>query len=106
MDDICAAIQTAHQDKRIYNENGRIYRFFERQCEVQVSKRLVSMLLHGEVPDITHLEDEIELSERKLNQKLAPSQRHAVELCWISTTGRCLIMRSSWRRRQAKPAAV
>lgn len=81
MDDICAAIQTAHQDKRIYNENGRIYRFFERQCEVQVSKRLVSMLLHGEVPDITHLEDEIELSERKLNQKLAPSQRHAVELC-------------------------
>ena len=48
---------------------------------MQVSKRLVSMLLHGEVPDITHLEDEIELSERKLNQKLAPSQRHAVELC-------------------------
>lgn len=81
MDDIRAAIQTAHQDKRIYNENGRIYRFFERQCEVQVSKRLVSMLLHGEVPDITHLEDEIERSEQKLNQKLAPSQRRAVELC-------------------------
>ena len=81
MDDIRAAIQTAHQDKRIYNENGRIYRFFERQCEVQVSKRLVSMLLHGEVPEIMHLENEIELSEQKLNQKLAPSQRHAVELC-------------------------
>lgn len=81
MDDIRTAISTAHQDKRIYNENGRIYRFFERQCEVRVAKRLVSMLLHSEAPEIARLADEIALSEKKLDQELAPSQRKAVELC-------------------------
>ena len=33
------------------------------------------------MPEITHLEEEIERREQKLNQHLAPSQRNAVELC-------------------------
>lgn len=81
LQDVAAALQTAHQEKRIYNENGRVYPYFERHCEVQTAKRLVSMLLYGEAPTIHGLRNEIEVSERALHQQLADSQRRAVELC-------------------------
>ena len=81
LNDVAAALQTAHQEKRIYNENGRVYPYFERHCEVQTAKRLVSMLLYGEAPPIHDLRNEIEASERALHQQLADSQRRAVELC-------------------------
>lgn len=81
MTDIIAAIEKAHLDKAIYNERGRVYKFFERQCEVQTAKRVVSMLLQDRPPEIEHLQDEIKTSERRLNQILAVSQKNAVELC-------------------------
>lgn len=79
--DIHAAVVKAHMDKLIYNEKGRVYKFFERQCEVQVAKRVVSLLLQERPIEIPNITAEIKASEKALHQQLAPSQRTAVELC-------------------------
>lgn len=87
--DVWTAIQREMAEKSIYNENGRVYKTFDRQCEVQMAKRIVSMLLHDEPPEIPDLKDAIRVSEQNLKQTLAESQRNAVELC---LTHRCAIM--------------
>lgn len=80
-EDIHAALEQAHMDKAIYNEHGRVYKAFERQCEVQSARRIVSLLLHDQPPEIPSLTQEIQTSEHLLKQSLSPSQRNAVELC-------------------------
>ena len=81
MADIHAAVVKAHTDKLIYNEKGRVYKLFERQCEVQVAKRVVSLLLQDRPTEIPNITAEIKASEQALHQQLAPSQRSAVEIC-------------------------
>ena len=79
--DIHAAILKAHMDKLIYNEKGRVYKSFERQCEVQTAKRIVSLLLQERPRVIPDIPNEIKASEQALHRKLADAQRMAVELC-------------------------
>lgn len=62
---------------------------FERVCEVQAAKRLVSLLLSDPVPQIRNLNQEIQQTEAKIGLTLAPSQRAAVKLC---LENRCTIM--------------
>lgn len=89
MQDIAGALTQEVKAKNIYNENGRIYLAFDRLCEVQVAKKVVTMSLDDSMPTIRALDQEIAAVEKKLQQTLAPSQRKAVELCLQSP---CSIM--------------
>ena len=79
--DISDAILRAAKEDIVYNENGRIYLTFDRVCEVKVAKRIVSMLLSENMPEIHDIAREIRRSESALKYELADSQRKAVELC-------------------------
>ena len=83
-DDIRAAMTKAHQDGEIYIERERVYLTFERVCEVKTARRIVSILLNADVPEIPDLKDEISQSELSLHQALAPMQRAAVGKCLSS----------------------
>ncbi len=79
--EVISALIQESKAKNIYNENGRIYLSFERLCEVKSAKRIVSMLLCDDMPEIHNIEQEINKTESKLSHSLAPSQRAAVKLC-------------------------
>lgn len=87
--EIADALQSEHQAGTIYIEHERVYLAFERVCEVQAAKRLVSLLLSDPVPQIRNLNQEIQQTEAKIGLTLAPSQRAAVKLC---LENRCTIM--------------
>ena len=79
--EISNAMVKEHQDGNIYVERERVYLTFERTCEVQAAKRLVSLLLSDPLPAIRNLDQEIKKTEAKIGLTLAPSQRSAVKLC-------------------------
>jgi len=79
------ALLRAHSDHMVYNERGRVYLPFERNCEVKVAKRVVKMLLDTDPPEVRNVAQEIAQAESQLKQKLSPSQKAAVELCLTHT---------------------
>ncbi len=79
------ALLRAHSEQMVYNERGRVYLPFERNCEVKVAKRVVKMLLDTNPPEVRNVMLEIAQAESKLKQTLSPSQRVAVELCLTNT---------------------
>lgn len=79
--EISNALYGEHQNGNIYVERERVYLMFERTCEVQAAKRLVSLLLSDPLPAIRNLDQEIRKTEAKIGLTLAPSQRGAVKLC-------------------------
>lgn len=79
--EISSALFDEHQNGNVYVEKERVYLTFERTCEVQAAKRLVSLLLSDPVPAIQNLDQEIKRTEAKIGLTLAPSQRNAVKLC-------------------------
>lgn len=79
--EVTRAVHRENQDGRVYVEAERVYLPFERHCEVTVAKRVVSLLLSEPLPRAYRMDKEIQFTEQKLNQTLAPSQRNAVELC-------------------------
>lgn len=87
--EISAALLSEHQEGNIYVERERVYLTFERTCEVQAAKRLVSLLLSDPVPTIRYLDQEIKKTEAKIGLTLASSQCSAVALC---LENRCSIM--------------
>jgi exodeoxyribonuclease V alpha subunit len=92
--EVTRAVHRENQDGRVYVEAERVYLPFERHCEVTVAKRVVSLLLSEPLPRTYRMDKEIQYTEQKLNQTLAPSQRNAVELCLnqqvaIMTGARC-----------------
>lgn len=87
--EIETALYSEHQNGKIYVEKERVYLTFDRTCEVQAAKRLVSLLLSDPVHGIPDLENEIRKTEAKIGQALAPSQKDAVKLC---LSNRCSII--------------
>jgi len=83
-DDIRQALLHAHQEGEVYIERERVYLTFERVCEVKTAKKLVSMLINADLPEIPDIRGEISQSELALHQALAPMQREAVEKCLTS----------------------
>ena len=79
--DIEEALAAGHANGNIYIEGDRVYPAFERTCEVEVAKRIVSMLRSDPPNRIANLPYEIHMAEEILDQTLAPSQKKAVELC-------------------------
>lgn len=79
--EISNALYGEYQNGNIYVERERVYLMFERTCEVQAAKRLVSLLLSDPLPAIGNLDQEIRKTEAKIGLTLAPSQRGAVKLC-------------------------
>lgn len=88
-DSISAALVSEHDAGNVYVEKDRTYLTMERTYEVKAAKRIVSMLLTEEIPQIPNLDHEIQVTEAKIGQTLAASQRRAVKLCLGQ---RCAIM--------------
>ena len=79
--DIEKALSAERAESRVYLEGTRVYLSYERMCEVQTAKRVVSMLMDSGFHPIPQLRDRIAAVEAGMAQKLSPSQRRAVELC-------------------------
>ncbi len=79
--EIRTALVKEHNSGNVYVENDRVYLSFDRQCEVQSAKKIVSFLLSGPMPGIPNLPFEIHMAEEMLDQTLSPSQKKAVEMC-------------------------
>ena len=81
LDEIQQALKEEGVKQLIYNENGRVYQYFSRLCEVTVAKRIVSMVLDRSLGAIPALDQKIQQAEQLLSHELSCSQRAAVRLC-------------------------
>lgn len=80
-EDINNAIRNGCNDGVLYLEGTRLYLAYERKCEVDVAKRVVSMLNDTSFAAIAHLPDRISKAEKSLGYTLADGQRAAVAKC-------------------------
>ena len=80
-EEIKQALARERSESRVYVEGTRVYLAFERLCEVKVAKRVVNMLLH-EASDVPYgIDRAITMAEKRVQQTLSESQRHAATLC-------------------------
>lgn len=79
--DIRDAIKRGCSEGTLYLEGTRLYLAYERKCEVEVAKRVVSMLRDANFVPISNLPDRISKAEKSLGYTLADGQRKAVAKC-------------------------
>ena len=80
-EEIKQALARERSESKVYVEGTRVYLAFERLCEVKVAKRVVNMLLH-EASDVPYgIDRAITMAEKRVQQTLSESQRHAATLC-------------------------
>lgn len=68
----------------IYVEGERVYLSYDRMCETEVAKRVVSMLMMDDYYPVYNITSEIAKTEQKIGFKLSDSQAKAVEICLSS----------------------
>ena len=76
------AVLRGRRSGDIYEENTRVYLTEDRMCEVDVAKKVVSMLGRTGFTPVPGVERKTARTEKKkLGRELSPSQRAAVRLC-------------------------
>lgn len=78
--DISKAVSDMNSGE-IYAEGQRIYLAYDRLCETEVAKRVVSMLMADGFQPVYNISNEIAKAEQSMEVSLSVSQVKAVELC-------------------------